>query len=799
MNAGDRRGGRARLLAGGVAALLCAQVLYGALVLSALYKQYRQPALVVQGLMCEDIAGHLSRLVRFGKTLRAQTLEHFLDPYHGRTDAENLVVINRSGDVLAAWNAPGASFPVPEKSRVLYGSVREFADDGHIWLTHDVRDRKNVVVGHVLLAVDKESLSASLWEAARSQLVLFLVITIGACLLLAVLLYLFAQPAGADASRRERTVSRLRLYACLILPLVLGQLLFMFLLRAPLHTVYEQEMQHVGHQLGRQLAWDLERLVRLGLPVGQLPPVEEHLSRLQRSLFQTRGMAVFTSDGTLQGAADAEGSLDARQWSGTAEQAFAARTRVHDPLFEAGETGVDRGGEVVVLMSPAVINDNLWTITLDTLTMTVVAVLFLLELILLLLMTGQGTKEKGGERVAVSPRFMRPIIFVCLFATDLSSSYMPLRIGELGLDLFGLPPDVVTGLPVSFELFMVGVAIMIGGFWSQKSGWRPMLLAGTALAALGAAISGFAGTPLVFIASCGLFGIGYGFINLSAQVFVIAHSGADERAGNLGFMFAGLYAGTLCGSAMGGLVADRLGYAAVFPASAVLLLLICLTLWRLLPREPWTPEVHEQGRLSLRECLRFLGDRRMGALLLLNIIPCALVTVCLFQCFIPVSLNQAGTNPATIGRVFMLFCVVVMFLGPLCGRTLDHSAHKERFLFAGQLAGVLSLIALLWFDGVTGATVSVLLLGVCNAIVTNGQGAFALELPAAAAFGRARTMGVYNVAMRIGQVLGPMTLGIAATLWNAGTGLTLLAVFLFGAGVLFFIACFRGARGRRHE
>lgn len=53
----------------------------------------------------------------------------------------------------------------------------------------------------------------------------------------------------------------------------------------------------------------------------------------------------------------------------------------------------------------------------------------------------------------------------------------------------------------------------------------------------------------------------------------------------------------------------------------------------------------------------------MGALLLLNIIPCALVTVCLFQFFIPVSLNQAGTNPATIGRVFMLFCVVVMFLG----------------------------------------------------------------------------------------------------------------------------------------
>ncbi len=459
---------------------------------------------------------------------------------------------------------------------------------------------------------------------------------------------------------------------------------------------------------------------------------------------------------------------------------------------------MDGGGEVVVLMSPAVIDSNLWTITLDTLTMTVVAILFLMELIMLLLMSGQGSMT-GQAEARISPRFMRPIIFVCLFATDLSSSYMPLRIGELGLDLFGLPPDVVTGLPVSFELFMVGVAIMIGGFWSQKSGWRPMLLTGIGLAALGAGISGFAGTPLVFILSCGLFGIGYGFINLSAQVFVIAHSDPAERAGNLGFMFAGLYAGTLCGSAMGGLVADRLGYVAVFPVSAVLLLVTCFILWRLLPREPWKPEAEEQGRFSLRDCLRFLGDRRMGALLLLNIIPCALVTVCLFQFFIPVSLNQAGTNPATIGRVFMLFCIVVMYLGPLCGRTLDMSRHKERFLFAGQVAGAMSVVALLWFDGVLGATVSVLLLGLCNAVVTNGQGAFALELPAAASFGRARTMGMYNVAMRIGQVLGPMTLGIAATLWNVGTGLTMLAIFLVGAGLLFFAACFGGGQDRRHE
>ena len=48
-------------------------------------------------------------------------------------------------------------------------------------------------------------------------------------------------------------------------------------------------------------------------------------------------------------------------------------------------------------------------------------------------------------------------------------------------------------------------------------------------------------------------------------------------------------------------------------------------------------------------------------------------------------------------------------------------------------------------------------------------------------------MGVYNVAMRIGQVLGPLSLGIMMAVWDARfglavlTGFTLLCAFLFYA------------------
>ena len=312
-----------------------------------------------------------------------------------------------------------------------------------------------------------------------------------------------------------------------------------------------------------------------------------------------------------------------------------------------------------------------------------------------------------------------------------------------------------------------------------------MLLTGLALACLGSCASWLSPSALPFILARGMSGLGYGFINLSAQVFVIAHSSENSRARNLAFMFAGLYAGTLCGSTMGGLIADRLGYHAVFPASAAMLAIAVTVLFRLLPREPWQNEEETSSRLTFREALEFFVDRRMGTLLLFFIIPNALITVCLFQFFMPLSLSQAGTSPATIGRVFLLYCVIVMFAGPAFGSLLDKTKHMERPLFLSMIIVSLSVTALLVFDGLVAAMLSVALLAVNTSIAANGQGPYALSLPAATRFGRARTMGFYNVAMRIGQVLGPLSLGIMMSVWDTRTGLTILAAGTACCALLF--------------
>ncbi len=773
-----------RLLAGGILALLCAQLLYGALMLSALYKQYQEPVFQINGLVCQDIADHLGLLVRVGKSLRPQTVERFLSQYHTRTEAENIAVTDAAGRVIYQWDALGETdLHTPADAKPVFGPLKKFSTDDSFWTVCPIPGKNGATAGYVYMALDKARISDLLAAAAENQLLLFAGISVGECLLLALLLYAYAgRRAGKNDESSEKS-STLKLRVCFMLPLVTGQVLILFLLQSPLTKLYQEEMTHTGLQLSRQMTWDLERLAGMGLPVSGIYGMEDWMMKRQQHI-STLGMAVFDVTGKLHAASDAVAPLSEEEWQRRTETAAPVTLAIRHPADGTP------AGNVQIIMDPTMMLDNLHSVMLDNLTMTVVAALFLSELIFLLLMSGGGLTNMSR-----SPDFMRPIIFACLFATEMSMSYVPIRIGELGLDLFGLPPDVVSGLPVSCELFMAGLAMFVGGFWSQRSGWNPMLLSGLLLACLGSCASWISTSALPFILARGMSGLGYGFINLAAQVFVIAHSSEDNRARNLAFMFAGLYAGTLCGSSMGGLIADRLGYHAVFPASAVMLAITVAVLFRLLPREVWQREEGSTSRLTLKETLTFFSDRRMGALLFFFIIPNALITVCLFQFFMPLSLSQAGTSPATIGRIFLLYCVIVMFAGPCFGTLLDKARRMEQPLFVSMIIVAMSLLALVFFDGVPAAMLSVALLAVNTAIASNGQGAYALSLPAAAEFGRARTVGFYNVAMRIGQVLGPLSLGIMMSVWDARTGLTVLAAFT-GVCALLFAALSFSRKGR---
>ena len=159
---------RSRLpfLLGGLAALLCAQVLYGVLVLSALHKQYVKPMMAVQALTCEEL----------GQPPRAH------DPAWARPRSASNVLIrswpptktrlrtpwSSWGPTVACWKdggSPKTAFSTSQRNLAPCGETSSSSPRTEISGWHNpLKDRKGRAVGHVILGMDDQRRSEQVWQ-----------------------------------------------------------------------------------------------------------------------------------------------------------------------------------------------------------------------------------------------------------------------------------------------------------------------------------------------------------------------------------------------------------------------------------------------------------------------------------------------------------------------------------------------------------------------------------------------------------------------------------------------------------
>ena len=812
-----QKNSRYLVLIGGLAALVCSLTLYGVLALSAMYNQYRGMSITVQTLACENFAETLSRAARLG--IRPERLDDLSDRIgqythntRNKQNTESILVLNAQQEIISAWNYKEKTIILPRAMQEEDNNVQSFTDKNIIWLIHAINDRENTEVGYVLFGIDETQLLGTLKEAVYDNGMLFIFVSALACALLILLCLVLVIPQRTVLPKRFK----LRFYVALVIPLIFAQCLFTFALHDPLRTMQEQTMQKMATQVGLQVGQDIEHVMGLGMPLQQIQTaIQEYLNTVQQKLTWISGIGIIENDGSVLVASDSNKVQNNTQsitqnnmrenvntkWDVQSNASIVSTIAINNVVDEDDthkveteekpsvkkNSGIKEILNIEVVVSHEIVTKNLLNILLDTLTITVITFVFMIELLTLLMLREEQSRLSINTPLCASAQFMRPIIFVCLFAISLPVSFIPLRMAEINPDFLGLPIDIVMGIPVSFEVGMVALAVIFGGTLIQKLGWRPLLLWGTGLVVFGSIISGTAASSWCFLFSRALVGMGYGSIDLAAQVFVVMHSTVKTRTSNLATMAAGISAGLLCGSAFGGLIADRFGYSMVFYVAAVCMLSTGITLSSVSKKEEWKPLEATKQRLNLRDLLSFLSDPRMAALLFLNILPCAFVYVCLFKFYIPISLNEAGNTPASIGRVSMLFCLIVVYLGPVLGRIIDQGNNKVLWLGCAGFIGAGSVILLPIADGILIAMFSVTLLGVMNAIASSAQGAHALELPATSRLGVTHSMGIYNVTRRVGQMLGPVFLGIFMVSFGTNISLVTMAGILVCMSIIFIL------------
>ena len=619
-------------------------------------------------------------------------------------------------------------------------------------------------------------------------------------LLVALSLLTHAAPLASGLPMRRISVS-------LFLVVGLAQIVFSGLNMRSFRDEFLAINQAKAETLMTLLQEDIEFFFKKGLKLDNLRNLDDLLGDVIGASPELRDIVVYDTDGKPVFLATQEATYDYRTGVGPEIDPlmgnFDERYRSHWPLMRKGELH----GHLVANVSRAHLMRKMTEIAKDSVTVLVISILFFVEMLILANLFlkeqsanggGNGNKappEAAAAKAAGAVPFtaIRPAAFLFLFGIDMCISFLPLYMKKLYVPILGLSKEVVLGLPISVEMFFAGVGTLVTGTWIDRRGWHEPFWAGVAAATAGTAWSWLAPNALHFIAARGLVGLGFGLFIMSAQGFVVTQTGTNMKAQGMAQMWAGVFAGSICGGAAGAMMAERVGYRPVLMAGMFIVALTAAYALLFLRRamggtaardaRAKAEAAGQAPRLTLGKAMDYLLDRDVFGLLVLAYIPSALAFVGFMYYFSPVYLSDVGASQSDIGRIYMLYGVCLIYIAPFFSRFLDIADNQKFYIFLSGAVGCLGFTTYYFFGGLPATALTALLLGLSGSF--DPTRAYVLKLKATHDLGEGTAMSLFNSVGRLGQVAGPVIFGWMLLQFGMPNAVTFFGVAYLGIIVLF--------------
>ena len=647
-------------------------------------------------------------------------------------------------------------------------------------LTVPLRDK--ATVGWLVIDIDGKRIDAATDDFLRLSSLL-----LGAACLVAGLI--LAGRLGLLTGQRAVGMSLSGMTRMLLVIIGTAQVLYACGTLALFDTYVKQAIRTKADILAEATGRDLEYLIHKGVDIASLRGKDQALEQLVAANNELAGASLRTADGaTIASAGNVpDASLTVEKSLNTY---WPSRFRQKQEVLR-----------LQLALQPHAITARISALALDLGASLLISFLLLLELSKLLGLIAQRTLPHDtavaaleGTHRSRAVQALRAAGFVFFLGYDMGISFIPLLARQLYEPLFGLGRDVVIGLPISAEMVSAGVALLFSGGFSLRYGWQKVFAAGTLAAAAGLMMGGMATSLHLLILGRVAAGFGFGLVLMAGQIGTLGKANAGA---GLTSVFAGIFSGSICGSAAGAMLADHISFQAVLGTAACTILLALFTV--MLGKESeeeaaksaaaqnaGTGTTPAQGHM-FAGCLQLLQDPRMHLVLLLVGIPAAMCLTGFLHYLLPLRLANAHVDQSDIGRIFMLYGLCFITAGPLLGRWIDHRKDKSLFLtLTGLLSGITLLVAAKG-TGMAGAAAAVITLGLAQCLAAPASMICVLTLASAQRLGREKTASVYRGLERMGQVAGPVVFGLAISVMSSATALLLMGSVICGLALLFHL------------
>ncbi|MDD4801900.1 MAG: MFS transporter [Syntrophomonas sp.] len=760
----------------------------GALNISSFKNSYTDSLVSSYAVAGSDGVRNIEYAIKYGKPIENfNDMEKILTDIKSTSPGINTVlVVSPEGQVL--YNQDGKVENSQLSSELLnkvhiegltHGEFNYTAFEGKFHIFLPLFDRNNKWVGSLDMVFDERVIDERV-AMPKAQSLQYLDIIVAIAALLIFICHIKIDFLDADGQLRKK-----QFLTVVLTILTLAQIAYAGMNYFMYRDVYSAMARENTMVSANIIQKDIDSVVSRGVAYNELYGIEQWMQTIIKSVPEIDSITISDDQGKSIYSTNEGTRLEQTQ-----DPAYLYSLPLNTGTSQSKLTAT---ASINIGLSREYIKAKSLAIALDALTVLVIAFFFMVEITLFLLVYIKQEVRRMSQRFAsenrrkepgfIDAEMIRPLAFFYFIASSMAVSYIPLIMKDLYQPMWGLPKEVVLGLPISAELLCAGFSIIITGYIIERKGWKYPFYSGLTIMALGLLLSGLAWNGPMFIMARALTGVGYGFSWMAMRWLSTAGTSSEEKTRGLSAYNAGIYAGFNCGIAIGAMMADRIGFSRVFFIALIALLLVVAFAFSFIgkiksDKEDIKPEV-AGGRIS-----SFLLNPSIIFFFLLITVPLAVCSM-FMDYFFPLFGASAGLSTSDIGRGFLIYGLCIVYLGPWLGGVVERrlSPWSASILAGFMTIGAMGLFA--WQGGVVMALLVILILGLADSFGFVAQNNYFLSLPATQKLGESKALSYYSTVRRLGQVLGPFIFGTLAILGDmrsvgiiALAGLGLLIMFV---------------------
>ena len=377
-------------------------------------------------------------------------------------------------------------------------------------------------------------------------------------------------------------------------------------------------------------------------------------------------------------------------------------------------------------------------------------------------------------------------LFVFCFAEELQKSFLPLFVAEFYSENDLFSRDIMMGLPISAFMFVIAVFTPFAGKLVDKFGNKPLFLTGLVPAIGGYLMCYLAQSGNDILLGRSMTAIGYAVITISCQSYIASVVVAENRARGMAVFVGVLMSATMCGTAIGAILADWLGFKAVFLFAIGFALVAALLGWGMLSTDLPEPELKKTPvNLSKSPIATLLRNSQFVLIVLFCAIPAKVILTGFLYLFVPIYLASLEATQSEIGRVMMLYSLIIIPLSPFASGFADRLGKNLWMVIIATIASGIVLLGLYQNASVAMVLGVVAALGGVHAFLKAPLIVAAMEAAEKSPdITRTGALSLLRSSERIGSVIGPVVVAGMLVVLDFGEVAAILGITVAILGLI---------------